>query len=58
MNIMSGDEAVNNEQKHKPKCVEAKGNKPKEKIRVSATKKQNYEEYFSLTDIRLVVVEK
>jgi biopolymer transport protein ExbD len=56
MNIMSGDEAVNN--KNTNQSVEAKENKPKEKIRVSATKKRNYEEYFSLTDIRLDVVGK
>jgi hypothetical protein len=34
MNIMSGDEAVNN--KNTNQSVEAKENKPKEKIRVSA----------------------
>ncbi|MBX9889179.1 MAG: DUF3408 domain-containing protein [Flavobacteriaceae bacterium] len=45
MNIMSGDEAVNND-KNTSQSVEAKENKPKEKIRVSATKKRNYEEVF------------
>ncbi|MFV8363561.1 DUF3408 domain-containing protein [Flavobacterium sp. ZT3P35] len=45
MNIMSGDEAVNND-KNTSQSVEAKENKPKEKIRVSAQKKRNYEEVF------------
>ncbi|MFV8442188.1 DUF3408 domain-containing protein [Flavobacterium sp. LB2P44] len=45
MNIMSGDEAVNND-KNTSQSVEAKKNKPKEKIRVSAPKKRNYEEVF------------
>ena len=45
MNIMSGDEVVNND-KNTSQSVEAKENKPKEKIRVSATKKRNYEEVF------------
>ena len=45
MNIMSGDEVVNNE-KNTSQSVEAKENKPKEKIRVSAQKKRNYEEVF------------
>lgn len=45
MNIMSGDEAVNND-KDKSQSVEAQENKPKEKIRVTAPKKRNYEEVF------------
>ena len=45
MNIMSGDEAINND-KNTSQSVEAKENKPKEKIRVSAPKKRNYEEVF------------
>ena len=45
MNIMSGDEAVNND-KNTSQSVEAKENKRNEKIRVSAPKKQNYEEVF------------
>ena len=45
MNIMSGDEAVNND-KNTSQSVEAKENKPKEIIRVSAQKKRNYEEVF------------
>jgi hypothetical protein len=45
MNIMSGDEVVNND-KNTSQSVEAKENKPKEKIRVSAPKKRNYEEVF------------
>lgn len=45
MNIMSGDEAVNND-KNISQSVEAKENKPKEKIRVTAPKKRNYEEVF------------
>jgi hypothetical protein len=45
MNIMSGDEAVDND-KNTSQSVEAKENKPKEKIRVSAPKKRNYEEVF------------
>ncbi|MFV8352611.1 DUF3408 domain-containing protein [Flavobacterium sp. XS2P14] len=45
MNIMSGDEAVNND-KNTSQSIEAKENKPKEKIRVSAPKKQNYEDVF------------
>lgn len=45
MNIMSGDEAVNND-KNTSQSIEAKENKPKEKIRVSAPKKRNYEEVF------------
>jgi len=45
MNIMSGDEAVNND-KNTSQSVEAKENKRHEKIRVSAPKKRNYEEVF------------
>jgi hypothetical protein len=45
MNIMSGDEAVNKD-KNTSQSVEAKENKPKEKIRVSVPKKRNYEEVF------------
>lgn len=45
MNIMSGDEAINND-KNTSQSVEAKENKRNEKIRVSAPKKQNYEEVF------------
>lgn len=45
MNIMSGDEAINND-KNTNQSVEAKESKPKEKIRVSASKKRNYEEVF------------
>ena len=45
MNIMSGDEAVNND-KNASQSIEAKENKPKEKIRVIAPKKRNYEEVF------------
>lgn len=45
MNIMSGDEAVNND-KNTSQSVEAKENKPKEKIRAGASKKRNYEEVF------------
>lgn len=45
MNIMSGDEVVNND-KNTSQSIEAKENKPKEKIRVSAPKKRNYEEVF------------
>jgi hypothetical protein len=45
MNIMSGDEAVNND-KNTSQSVEAKENKPKEKIRIIAPKKRNYEEVF------------
>lgn len=45
MNIMSGDEAINND-KNTSQSVEAKENKPKEKIRASAPKKRNYEEVF------------
>ncbi|MFV8392820.1 DUF3408 domain-containing protein [Flavobacterium sp. LB2P6] len=45
MNIMSGDEAVNND-KNTSQSVEATEIKPKEKIRVSAPKKRNYEEVF------------
>ena len=45
MNIMSGDEAVKND-KNTSQIIEAKENKPKDKIRVSAPKKRNYEEVF------------
>ncbi|WP_369764990.1 DUF3408 domain-containing protein [Flavobacterium sp. WC2429] len=45
MNIMSGDEATNND-KNTSQSIEAKENKPKDKIRVSAPKKRNYEEVF------------
>ncbi|MEZ7499817.1 DUF3408 domain-containing protein [Flavobacterium sp. Arc3] len=45
MNIMSGDEAINKD-KNTSQSVEATENKPKEKIRVSASKKRNYEEVF------------
>lgn len=45
MNIMSGDEVVNND-KNSSQSIEAKENKPKEKIRVIAPKKRNYEEVF------------
>ncbi|MBC5837842.1 DUF3408 domain-containing protein [Flavobacterium muglaense] len=45
MNIMSGDEAVNND-KSTSQSIEAKENKPKEKIRASTLKKRNYEEVF------------
>ena len=45
MNIMSGDEAVNND-KNTSQSVEAKENMHKEKIRSSAPKKRNYEEVF------------
>ena len=45
MNIMSGDEVVNND-KNTSQSIEAKENKPKEKIRVSVSKKRNYEEVF------------
>ena len=45
MNIMSGDEAINND-KNTSQSVEAKENKPKEKTRISTPKKQNYEEVF------------
>jgi hypothetical protein len=45
MNIMSGDETVNNE-KNTSQNIDAKENKTKEKIRVSAPKKRNYEEVF------------
>lgn len=45
MNIMSGDEAVNND-KYTVQSVEAKENKRNEKSRVSAPKKRNYEEVF------------
>jgi hypothetical protein len=45
MNIMSGDEAVNND-KNTSQGIEAKENKSKEKIRVSTPKKRNYEEVF------------
>lgn len=45
MNIMSGDEVVNND-KNTSQSIEAKENKLKEKIRVSAQKKRNYEEVF------------
>jgi hypothetical protein len=45
MNIMSGDETINND-KNSSQSIEAKENKPKEKTRVSATKKRNYEEVF------------
>jgi hypothetical protein len=45
MNIMSGEEAVNNDKKTS-QSVEAKENKRHEKIRVSAPKKRNYEEVF------------
>ncbi|MFV8355837.1 DUF3408 domain-containing protein [Flavobacterium sp. XS1P32] len=45
MNIMSGDEAINND-KNTSQSFEAKENKPKEKIRASAPKKRNYEEVF------------
>lgn len=45
MNIMSGDEAINND-KNTSQSVEAKEHKRNEKIRVSATKKRNYEEVF------------
>lgn len=45
MNIMSGDEAINND-KNINQSVEAKENKRNEKIRVSAPKKRNYEEVF------------
>jgi hypothetical protein len=43
MNIMSGDEAINND-KNTNQSVEAKENKRNEKIRASAPKKRNYEE--------------
>jgi hypothetical protein len=45
MNIMSGVETVNNE-KNTSQNIDAKENKTKEKIRVSAPKKRNYEEVF------------
>ena len=45
MNIMSGDETINND-KNTSQRVEAMENKPKEKIRVIAPKKRNYEEVF------------
>jgi hypothetical protein len=45
MNIMSGDEAINND-KNTSQSVEATQNKRNEKIRVSAPKKRNYEEVF------------
>jgi hypothetical protein len=45
MNIMSGDETVNNE-KNTSQNIDAKENKTKEKIRVGAPKKRNYEEVF------------
>ncbi|WP_426094772.1 DUF3408 domain-containing protein [Flavobacterium sp. DSR2-3-3] len=45
MNIMSGNEVVNND-KNTSQSVEVTENKPKEKIRVSAPKKRNYEEVF------------
>jgi hypothetical protein len=45
MNIMSGDEAVNND-KNTSQSIEAKENKPKEKIRVTGPKKRNYEDVF------------
>jgi hypothetical protein len=49
MNIMSGDEAVNND-KNSSQSAEAKEHKPKDKNRASAPKKRNYEEVF-LTNI-------
>lgn len=45
MNIMSGDEAINND-KNTSQSIEAKENKRNEKTRVSAPKKRNYEEVF------------
>lgn len=45
MNIMSGDEAINNN-KNTSQSVEATENKPKEKTRASTLKKRNYEEVF------------
>ena len=45
MNIMSGNEVVNND-KNTSQSIEAMENKPKEKIRVSVSKKRNYEEVF------------
>ena len=45
MNIMSGDEAINND-KNTSQSIEAKENKRNEKTRASAPKKRNYEEVF------------
>ncbi|MCG9793773.1 DUF3408 domain-containing protein [Flavobacterium algicola] len=45
MNIMSGDEAINNDKKIS-QSIEATENKRNEKTRVSALKKRNYEEVF------------